>query len=424
MAFAISSGQLARLEPAGALPAVGMSTWPGYSVPFADGQRSLTYAAIYRSQPAVRTVVSFLARNVAQLGLHAYDRLSDTDRRRLHAQDSPLAALLHRPNPRTTTYRLINALVSDKSIYDDAYWAKLRGESGNPVGVRRLPPWRMEVQGPDWTDATGYRLHGSTGHLDFTPDQLVHFRGYNPDDGRRGCSPIEALRLVLAEEHEASRWRSQMWRNGARISGYIQRPIAAPEWSQTAKDRFRAGWQGQYAGDGPMAGGTPVLEDGMEFVPASVNPRDAQYVESRKLTREEVAAEYHVAPPLVGILDHASFSNLKEQHKQLYQDTLGPICAEIEQDIGLQLVPDLEPSRPVYVQFNIREKMEGSFDEQAAQLRNAIGAPYMTRNEGRALLNLPSMDDADQLIVPLNVGTAPDGTVDRQPEIEGEDIAA
>src|SRR6187431_907884 len=376
MAFAISSGQLARLEPAGALPAVGMSTWPGYSAILDSSQRSLTYAAIYRSQPAVRTVVSFLARNVAQLGLHAYDRLSDTDRRRLHAGDSPLAALLARPNPRTTTYRLINALVSDKAIYDDAYWVKLRGEGGDPVGVRRLPPWRMEVQGPDWTDATGYRLHGTTGHLDFTPDQLVHFRGYNPDDGRRGCSPLEALRLVLAEEYEASRWRSQMWRNGARISGYIQRPLNAPEWSQTAKDRFRAGWQGQYAGGGPMAGGTPVLEDGMEFVPASVNPRDAQYVESRKLTREEVAAEYHVAPPLVGILDHASFSNLKEQHKQLYQDTLGPICAEIEQDIGLQLVPDLEPARPVYVEFNIREKLQGSFDEQAAQLRQAVGAPY------------------------------------------------
>ncbi|MGC4769210.1 phage portal protein [Micromonospora sp. DT44] len=396
MAFVVSSGRLRALDPADR----AISSWPGYTAQV-TANYNVTYAAIYRTQPAVRTVVSFLARNLAQLGLHAYRRISDNDRRRL--TDHPIAALLAQPNPHTTTYRLINALVSDKAIYDDAYWVKLRGESGGPVGLRRVPPWRMEVLGPDWTDATGYRLHGTTGHVDLTPEQVVHFRGYNPDDGRRGCSPIEALRQVLAEEFAAARWREQMWSNGARVSGYLKRPLEAPEWSGPARDRFRAGWQAQYAGDGPQAGGTPILEDGMEFVRAGINPQEAQYVESRKLTREEVAAEYHIAPPLVGILDHATFSNIREQHKQLYQDTLGPLCAEIEQDIGLQLIPDLPNSRRVYVEFNIAEKLQGSFDEQAQQLQMAVGGPYMTRNEARGLSNLPRVDGGDELIVPLNV---------------------
>lgn len=410
MAFVVSAGQLRSLAPA----SLYTSSMPGYASTLAPN-RTLTYAAIYRCQPAVRTVVSFLARNLAQLGLHTYRRLSDTDRRRL--VDHPLSALLDRPNPRTTGYRLIRALVSDLAIYDDAYWVKLRGESGGPVGVRRLPPWRVEPLGSDWTDADRYRLHGTTGHVDLDPDQVVHFRGYNPDDGRVGCSPIEALRQTLAEEYAAAQWREQMWTNGARISGYLQRPADAPEWSDRAKERFRSQWQAQYTGDGPRAGGTPILEDGMTFVAAGVNPRDAQYVESRKLTREEAAAAYHIAPPLVGILDHATFSNIREQHKQLYQDTLGPWCAEIEQEIALQLIPDLPNSRRVYVEFNIAEKLQGSFDEQATQLQMAVGGPYMTRNEARALSNLPQIDGADELIVPLNVAT---GT---QPEEEPEQPA-
>jgi HK97 family phage portal protein len=407
MAFVVSAGQLRALEPA---PSSMVATWPSYAAQV-SANYSLTYGAIYRTQPAVRTVVSFLARNLAQLGLHAYRRVSDTDRKRL--TDHPIADLLDRPNPRTTMYRLINALVSDKAIYDDAYWVKLRADDKTPVGLRRLPPWRMEVLGADWTDAEGYRLHGSHGHVDLKPENVVHFRGYNPDDGRRGCSPIESLRQVLAEEYAAAQWREQMWSNGARVTGYLERPNDAPEWSPEAKERFRAGWQAQYTGNGPRTGGTPILEDGMKFVPAGINPKEAQYVESRKLTREEVAAEYHIAPPLVGILDHATFSNIREQHKQLYQDTLGPWCAEIEQEIGLQLLPDLPNNRRVYVEFNIAEKLQGSFDEQATQLQMAVGGPYMTRNEARGLSNLPQIDGADELIVPLNVST---GTEPPEPE--------
>jgi hypothetical protein len=110
---------------------------------------------------------------------------------------------------------------------------------------------------------------------------------------------------------------------------------------------------------------------------------------------------------MVGILDHATFSNIREQHKQLYTDCLGPWLEMIQQEIELQILPDLPGPSNVYVEFNIAEKLRGSFDEQAAQLQASVGAPYMTRNEARARLNLPQIDGADDLITPLNVLTGP-----------------
>jgi hypothetical protein len=107
---------------------------------------------------------------------------------------------------------------------------------------------------------------------------------------------------------------------------------------------------------------------------------------------------------MVGILEHATFSNIREQHKNLYQDCLGPWLAMMEQDIILQLLPDLEPSAGVYVEFNIAEKLQGSFEEQAATLQSAVGRPWMTPDEARAKVNLPSLGgDAALLGVPLNV---------------------
>ena len=84
--------------------------------------------------------------------------------------------------------------------------------------------------------------------------------------------------------------------------------------------------------------GTAVLEEGMEWQDGSFNPQESEYLGGRKLTREECARSYHIPLPMVGILDHATFSNISEQHKNLYQDSLGPWLVMIEQDIKLQLL--------------------------------------------------------------------------------------
>jgi HK97 family phage portal protein len=391
MAFVVSQGRIASMQ---------RPQWPTAPAIRLATNVIHDYATIYRTQSNVRTVVDFLARNIAQLPFKVYRRQSDADRVRL--ADHPLAVLLNRPNPFTTRYRLIDSLVHDMGIYDTGIWAKVR-EDGQTFGLLRLDPRMVTPVGGNFFYPDAYLLRGNGGQLELTPDQVVHFRGYNPHDPRWGCSPVETLRSILAEEYESAKYREQLWRNNARMSGYISRPADAPQWSKRDKDRFRDQWQAAYTGDGPRAGGTPILEDGMTYTAAAVTPEQAQYLETRKLTREECASAYHVPPPLVGILDHATFSNIDAQHEQLYQDTLGPWLTQFAEEIQLQLLPDFADSADVYGEFDIGAKLAGSFEEQAKVLQAATGAPYMTRNEARARLNLPALDDGDHLVTPLNV---------------------
>lgn len=318
--------------------------------------------------------------------------------------EHPVARLLARPNPGTTRYRWLDSLVADLAVYDAAFCLKVTDDQ--PALVR-LPPERVRPIGEDWLWPEAFELAIPTptglGRRVVEAGQVVYFRGHHPTDARIGCSPLESLRRVLAEEFEAGRMRQQVLRNGARTSGYLERPADAPQWSAEAKSRFRADWQAQYTGEGPAAGGTPILEDGMHFVPAAQTAEQLQYIEARRLTREEVAAAYHVPPPMVGILEHASFSNISQQHRMLYQDTLGPWLTMICEELGLQLLPDFADTGDVYVEFNLAEKLRGSFEEQAQQLSSSVGAPWLTRNEARARLNLPSLPDGDELVTPLNV---------------------
>lgn len=393
MAFVVTDGQIAATHRSGRLPVTSR-------VQLADDVAQ-SYEELWRRQPQIRTVVSFLGRNIAQINLHVFERLSDVDRRRL--TDHPLAQLLGRPNPRTTRYRLMDSLVQDLGIFDNAFWLKVKLSSGQTRGLLRIPPQCVKPVGDSWLWPEKYKIgDGSTARV-VDADSIVHFRGYNPADARWGVSPMETLRRILAEEYQAGVAREQLWRNGARFPGYIKRPLDAPKWSNEARSQFQTDWTDAYTGTGRSIGGTPILEDGMDFTASGITPADAQYLEARKLTREEVAAAYHIPLPMVGILDHATFSNIKEQHQQLYQDTLGPWLRMIEEELTLQLLPDLDETRNVYLEFNLAEKMRGSFEEQAQALQTAVGVAWMTTNEARARMNLPQLPGGDELKVPLNV---------------------
>lgn len=74
---------------------------------------------LYKTQPHLRTVISFLADNVAQVGLKEFRRISDTDRQRI--TDSPLINLLKQPNPDMTGFELLRQLTADLALHDVAY---------------------------------------------------------------------------------------------------------------------------------------------------------------------------------------------------------------------------------------------------------------------------------------------------------------
>lgn len=359
------------------------------------------YAELYRTQPNVRTCVDFLARNIAQLGLHVFRRVGETDR--VRERTHGLALLLAKPMPpemKVTPYRLIEHLVSDIGIYFNGYWLKIR-RAGGVGALLRIPPPYIVPQGGLFP--VNYVMTIAGQRFDIPPADVVHFRGYNPESSVTGLSPLETLRRILAEEWEAGTYRRDFWRNAAKAEGFIKRPATAPEWSDGARERFLAEFNQLYGGHGEGSGGTAVLEDGMEWQEGSFNPQQSEYIQGRKLTREECARSYHIPLPMVGILDNATFSNIREQHRNLYQDSLGPHLASIEDDVDLQLLPDFSDSEGVYTEFNIAEKLAGSFEEQMAAFQAAVGRPWMSANEARARQNLPADPEGDGLAIPLNI---------------------
>lgn len=362
----------------------------------------MTVAQLWSTQPHLRTVVTFRARNVAHLGLHVFERVSDTDRRRDH--ESPLARALRRPDVSSTVYDLIFALVGDLDLYDRAYWIIGTGEDGSPL-LRRLPPsWVTPIFKDPFT-VKEYRVHRGADFVTVPADQILSFTGYSPSSPIGASPTIESLKETLREQIEAAAYRAQTWKRGGRVSAVLERPKDAPGWSDGAREAFRADWYAKYTGRGPQAGGTPILEDGMTLKRIDFNAQEQQFVEAAKLALSTVAAAYHVNPTMIGLLDNANYSNVREFRRMLYGDTLGPLLAQIEARLNAFLLPMLGmDSAKFYAEFNLAEKLQGSFEEQATVMSTLVGRPVMTADEGRARFNLPALGgDATELVTPLNV---------------------
>lgn len=365
-----------------------------------------SYGYIYRTQPNVRTVVDFLAEEAASVHLDLFEKVPTSPKLptgQIEVDDHPMMELLEESSPRITRHRLWFSTVADIGIYDVAYWMKVRLVPGGPVkSVVRIPPTALIPQRDPLTRRI--KFYRTILGLELQLEDLVVFSGYDPELQDGQVSPLETLRRILAEESAAGASREGVWRNAARKDGIIERPAAAPgvqDWTPEAREAFRADWEAVMSG-ASNTGRTGILEDGMHWVDASWSAKEMEYLGARELTRKECAAVFRVDPALV----YASNVPItKDTRTAFYVDRLNPLLTRLSEEVNIQLLPDFEPGdlkRRLFTQFDIGEKLRGSFEENAKVASATVGGPYITVNEQRARNGYPPVEGGDQLFIPLN----------------------
>lgn len=377
------------------------------NVPHVADVLGMDAAQLYRTQPALRAVVSFLADNSAHLPLHCYIRESDTSRERDTTSD--LAKLLARPNADCTEHELIRDSASDFFLHGWFIWLVLPDlESPSGWTITHIPTdWFVKWPTVDGLTPVQYTFVNpeTSKRITVPASDCIRFYSYGPDGPMHPGSAIESLKQVLAEQISAWNYRNNVWKNGGRVSAYLTRPLNAPDWvASGGRDRFVKSWKAKFSGeDGTDTGGTPLLEDGMELKTTQFNAHEAQWMEATKLSREDVAAVYHVNPALIWHTDGQTYASAKDNARALYADTLAPFLNMLQERINAFLLPKIGADPRAYVEFNFDAKLQGSFEERATVLQSSVGRPWLTVNEARGMNNLQAIDGGDELSVPLNV---------------------
>jgi len=348
-------------------------------------------------EAAVYACTRFLSESVAKLPLHVYRRRKSGGKDK--ATDHPLYEILrYSPNRRQTSYefrQLLSAMV------------ELRGNScslivpsgGSAVGeLIPLEPDRLTIfQAPDGRRAYRYWPEPG-GEIIYLQNEIFHVMGMS-FDGIAGLSPIAYHRETVGASLAIKEFGARLFRNGTHVGTVIEHPAkVSPAAKQNLKDSLESGFSSVV-----NAGKAMILEEGMKLSKIGMTSEDAQYLESRKFGRSEIASIFGVPPHKIGDLEKATFSNIEQQSIEFVTDCLMPRLVRFEEAVTRDLISRADRRRGYFAEFNVMGLLRGDADARSKYYTARFATGSITPNQIRAHENENPEGGGDTCFVPLNM---------------------
>ena len=146
-----------------------------------------------------------------------------------------------------------------------------------------------------------------------------------------------------------------------------------------------------------------LLEGGMKFNPHTINPADAQLLESKSSQVEDVCRIYRVPQHLVQLLVHSTNNNIEQQSLEFVLYTMLPIFKRFEENINMQLLTPAERKAGYYIEFNMSGLLRGNIASRATYYAQGRQWGWLSVNDIRRLENMPAILNGDIYMQPLNM---------------------
>lgn len=363
-------------------------------------QTALQSAAVY-------ACTQVLSQSVGMLPCVTYTE--DADGVRQLAKDHALFELLqYQPNDYQTSVEFLEMLVLCLCLRGNAYAYVNRTRSGRIVELLPIHPDMVRVEMSAGFQLTYHVTMPDGSFKPMAPGEIFHVRGLTLN-GWLGISPIayarESIGLALATE----KFGGQLFRNGAKMGGVLEHPGRVGD---AAYERLKGTFDAAHSGEN--AHKTAILEEGMKFSKVAMTGEDAQFLETRKYQRSEIAAIFRVPPHMIGDLERATFSNIEQQSLDFINSALMPWLNRIEKAIRRDLFSK-EDKKTLHVRFGVASLLRGDAAARGMYYHNGILDGWLTRNEARRSesdlgIVLNPLEHLDKPLQPLNMviaGTPP-----------------
>lgn len=354
---------------------------------------SVTPLTALRSPTALACVRS-ISETAATLPVHLYRRGQDGSKERI--VDHPAAQLLAGdPNPWSGRTELMAAMQTDALLHGHALAQVVRaGGEPRPRELHRLSPGAVTIDQDSSSLEIRFKISrqdGSSYILPFTDALFIPTPGWTPD--RPLCILKEASHTI-GLDIEMQKAQGRLFRNGTHPAGVVKHKLPlSPEAKKRLRDSLKA-WRES----SDTSGGTLVLDEAMDFEPHVFNSVDAQFLELRRHTRQEIAAAFKIPLTFVGDLDRAVWRNLEQLVNQYLTFTMLPWLEVWKSGLERSLLTPDE-RRDHYFEFLISDLTRADIAARFVAYRSAAGGSWLSPNEVRALENLPPIEGGDDLIL-------------------------
>jgi len=370
---------------------------------------------------AVLACVSAVATAIASLPAYVY-RHAGSGRNIDHAH--PLNRLMTRgPNQWQTWPDFIEWLVASTLMRGNGLAEIVTNARGEVVELRPIPwDWVSVYMLPsgrlayDVTEQMG--IWGATGRLRrLLQGEVLHLRDRS-DDGLLGRSRLSRASEVVGAGMALQEATGALWRNGIFPSGAL-----SLEGKLTPEQRnlLRQSLESAHGGAGKQ-GKVLLLEGGMKWQQITISPEDAEILDSRRFSIEEIARLFQVPPPIIQDYTHNTFTNSEAAGRWFAQFTIGPWVRKLEAEFARSVIGEGSPD--MSVEFDLSGFMRGDYTARWQAHEIAVRNDILTRNEVR---EIEGWNPREELETPTDPAPQPqEGTppAEATDEPQGKDPAA
>lgn len=362
-----------------------------------------THAGEHISETKVLGIPAFLrgarivAGTEAGLPLHVY--ASRTDRTRV---DVPWDGVS--PTTGQTWFERRETGALHKILWGEQFWYKVR-EGGRVVDAFPIHPGRVRVDiVPLGRERIRYyKVYVVDDVIPLTDWEIMHIPGPSTD-GIRGISAISAHRQSLGIAIAAERTAATLYGQGMFHQGIVTHdgPIDDAT-AATAKRR----WRNMVGQGADTAGDIVVLGNGGKFEPLTMQPGDAQFLESRQFSISEIARMLGL--PGWMLLAESSTSRwgtgMEQEFTTWVVISIKPEAQRDEQRFTSEMCTGVQVA-----EFKLEGLLRGDSTARSAFYASGIQHGWLVPNDVRRLENLDPVEWGDVPYLPFN--KAADGNGD------------
>jgi len=350
------------------------SFWRGFFGSETTSGESVTYDTAMQLD-AVWACVNLIQNTVGTLPCLVYEADGTTI-----ADKSPLYDLLHdMPNADETAPEFWS-MVALCLCLDGNFFAEKKMSGDRLVALNPIDPLKVLVKRRQ-NGSRFYEITDKGKTREIREERMFHVRGVLLPECDRGLSPIGVQRNIVGNALAGERSAGSVYKKGL-----ISTVFLSSDQTLKAEQRSQIGETLRAFFGSKNAGGVAVLEAGLTPHSISINPKDAQLLEARQYSVEQIARIFGVPPVMIGHAANGTTtwgSGIEQLILQFTKTCMRPMLKRIEYAIRRDLLTP-EERKTTKVKFNMEELLRGDSQARSEFLSKMVTNGIYLVDEARA----------------------------------------
>lgn len=318
----------------------------------------------FKTSVYVYACVWKIAQKVGSIDLQLF-KINNSKGDKTELFDHPALDLMYHPNPFQTKGQFFEKYMINKKLAGCAFVLKVRNNSGKVVELWNLRPDFMRILLDAEQIIKGFEFNAEGKVIVFKPEDIIYDNYPDPLSNLGGMSPLQPAQVRVDVEAKATEYQRYFFNNNARPDFLL---LSEKKINADQKDEMRASWEKRHKG-GKNAGKGAFLEGGLQYQAISMSQREMDYIESLKMTRDDILTAFGVPKPIVSITDDVNLANAKTAMEIFQSETIVPEIKQIVEKFNESMVYDDFDVR-IYLDFvsPIKEDIVTKVDVQTKRI--------------------------------------------------------